>query len=592
MQFYLSTLLIYLGIDVMACWGLNLQFGVTGLVNFAYVVFQAAGAYTAAVLTLGPSSGNGGFQQYIGGAHWPFPLPIIAAGVVGGLLSLAFGVIALRRLRSDYQAMVMLVMSLIATSVVTNQEGLLNGPNGLSIVPKPLASILNLSPNAYQWFFVALTGLFCLIVYLFVHLVTGSPLGRALRSVRENESAAAALGKNVAGLRLLAFVSGGVIAAVSGALLVEFISAWSPGSWLFPETFVFFAALIVGGAGNNFGAMLGALLVPIAFLEATRFMPPFGYPGLVDALQWVVVGVLTLVFLWFWPRGVVPERKRRFAEAHSDLEPGPEPPIVPAAASSQRSDQTGAAMLEVSDLHRDFGGVKAVDGATFAVPRGRITGLIGPNGAGKSTAVTMMAGGLKPSSGSILFLGEDVTGQPSYQLARRGVIRTFQIASEFARLTVMENLLVAAQDHPGEKMHTALLGKWAWRRQEAELLDRARALLVRFDMAHMQDEYAGNLSGGQKRLLELMRALMAQPRLLLLDEPMAGVHPTLARRIEQILLDLRDEGMTMLMVEHELQVVERLCDPIVVMARGRVISRGTMEEIRSDQGVLDAYLVG
>jgi branched-chain amino acid transport system permease protein len=593
MQFYISTLLIYLGIDIMACWGLNLQFGVTGLVNFAYVVFQAAGAYTAAVLTLGPSSGNGGFQRYIGGAHLPFPLPIIAAGAVGGLLSLAFGVIALRRLRSDYQAMVMLVMSLIATSVVTNQEGLFNGPNGLSIVPKPLASVLNLSVSGYQWFFVALTGLFCLLVYLFVHLVTGSPLGRALRSVRENETAAAALGKNVAGLRLLAFVSGGVIAGISGALLVEFISAWSPGSWLFPETFVFFAALIVGGAGNNFGAMLGALLVPIAFLEATRFMPPFGYPGLVDALQWVVVGVLTLVFLWFWPRGVVPERKRRFADAgFSALRPRPEPAIVAIAASSEPAVDSGGAMLEVKDLHRDFGGVKAVDGATFAVPRGRITGLIGPNGAGKSTAVTMIAGGLKPTSGSILFLGEDVTGRPSYQMARRGVIRTFQISSEFARLTVMENLLVAAQNHPGEKIHAVLLGKWSWRHHETELLDRARALLVRFDMARMEDEYAGNLSGGQKRLLELMRALMAQPRLLLLDEPMAGVHPTLARRIEQILLDLRDEGMTMLMVEHELQVVERLCDPVVVMARGRVISRGTMEQIRSDQGVLDAYLVG
>jgi neutral amino acid transport system ATP-binding protein len=156
----------------------------------------------------------------------------------------------------------------------------------------------------------------------------------------------------------------------------------------------------------------------------------------------------------------------------------------------------------------------------------------------------------------------------------------------------MENLLVAAPDHPGEKMHTVLLGKWSWKWHETELLERARALLDRFDMTRMVDEYAGNLSGGQKRLLELMRALMAEPRLLLLDEPMSGVHPTLARRIEQILLDLRDEGMTMLMVEHELQVVERLCDPIVVMARGRVISRGTMEEIRSDQGVLDAYLVG
>jgi branched-chain amino acid transport system permease protein len=311
-QFYISNLLIYLGVDVIAVWGLNLQYGYAGLVNFAYVVFQAAGAYTAAVLTLGPSSGNGGFQQYVGGVHLPFPLPIIAAGLVGAALSLLVGVVSLRRLRTDYQAMVMLVVSLIATSVAVNQVRLVNGPNGLSLVPKPLASLLNLSIVGYQWFFVGLTAAVGLVVYFFVHRITGSPMGRTLRALRDNEPAAAALGKDVARLRITAFVVGGAIAGVSGAILVEFISAWSPGSWLFPETFVFFAAVIVGGSANNFGVMLGALLVPIAFLEATRYIPQFGYPGLVDALQWVVVGLLTLTFLWFWPRGIVPERRRRF----------------------------------------------------------------------------------------------------------------------------------------------------------------------------------------------------------------------------------------------------------------------------------------
>jgi branched-chain amino acid transport system permease protein len=145
-----------------------------------------------------------------------------------------------------------------------------------------------------------------------VHIVTSSPLGRTLRAIRDNEQAAAALGKNVTGLRMLAFVLGGVIAGVSGAILVEFISAWSPGSWLYPETFVYFTAVIVGGSGNNLGVMVGALLVPVAFLEATRFVPQFGPPGFIDALQWIIVGVLALVFLWFWPRGVIPERRRRF----------------------------------------------------------------------------------------------------------------------------------------------------------------------------------------------------------------------------------------------------------------------------------------
>jgi branched-chain amino acid transport system permease protein len=319
-QFYISTVLVYLGVDVIACWGLNLQFGVAGLVNFAYIVFQAAGAYTAAVLTLGPAKPTelGGFQQYIGGAHWPFPLPILAAGLVGGLLAAVVGSFAIRRLRSDYEAMVMLVVSLIATSIATNQIGLVNGPNGLALVPKPLASLVNLSPIGYRWLFVALTAAACVCVYWLVHVVTSSPLGRTLRAVRDNEQAAAALGKNVAGLRMLAFVLGGVLAGISGAILVEFISAWSPGSWLYPETFVYFTAVIVGGSGNNLGAVVGALLVPVAFLEATRFLPPFGRPGLVDALQWVVVGTLALLFLWFWPRGVIPERRRRFSTPAPD----------------------------------------------------------------------------------------------------------------------------------------------------------------------------------------------------------------------------------------------------------------------------------
>jgi branched-chain amino acid transport system permease protein len=315
-QFYISSVLIYLGVDIMACWGLNLQFGYAGLVNFSFIVFQAAGAYTAAVLTLG-RPGPASIQQYLGGAHWPFPLPVLAAGAVGALLAAGVGAIGLRRLRSDYEAMVMLVVSLIATSIATNQTNLVNGANGLDLVPKPLAGVLHVSALSYQWFYVAMTAVVCVLVFLLVTLITGSPLGRSLRAMRENERAAAALGRNVTGLRMLAFVVGGGIAGISGAILVMFISAWSPGSWLYPETFVFFTALIVGGSGNNMGAVVGALLVPVAFLEATRFLPQFGPPGFIDAVQWIAIGLLALVFLWFWPRGVVPERRRRFPRARS-----------------------------------------------------------------------------------------------------------------------------------------------------------------------------------------------------------------------------------------------------------------------------------
>jgi branched-chain amino acid transport system permease protein len=320
-QFYISTLLIYLFIDIMGVLGLNLQFGVAGIINFAYIVFVAVGAYTAGVVSLGPDYPDN-FQHYAFGASWPFPLPIIAAGAASGLLSLVVGVISLRRLRSDYQAMVMLVLSLIATLVAANATGLVNGPAGLANVPPPLFDQLGLSQLDYQWVYAGWAGFLAVLTFLFVRGITNSPLGRTLRAMRDNDRAAAAIGKGITALRLMVFVVGGAIAGVSGAVFVEFIGAWSPSAWLYPETFVFLSAILVGGVANNWGAALGALLVPVGFLEATRFLPQkfdlFGhhfalFSGLIEALQWVVVGLLILGFLWFRPQGILPERPGRFA---------------------------------------------------------------------------------------------------------------------------------------------------------------------------------------------------------------------------------------------------------------------------------------
>jgi branched-chain amino acid transport system permease protein len=331
-QFYATTLLVYLGVDVMAVWGLNLQYGVAGVYNFGFIVFQALGAYIGAILTLGPSSGNGGFQAYILGANLPFPVPILIAGAVTGLLSIPVGMITMRRLRTDYQAMVFLVLSVSATLFVTNDTGLLNGPAGLSLIPQPLANVANPQSLEWQWLYVGITAAFCVIIYLFVHRVTSSPLGRMLRAIRDNDNAAQALGKDVNRMRLWIFVMGNVIAGISGAVLVQFIGAWSPGSWLYVETFVFFTAIIVGGTGNDAGVLLGALLVPVAFNEITRYLPQIGRPGLIDAIQWIVIGLLALIFLWFWPRGVIPERRRRFPRAavqpETTTEPQPDTPYV------------------------------------------------------------------------------------------------------------------------------------------------------------------------------------------------------------------------------------------------------------------------
>jgi ABC-type branched-subunit amino acid transport system ATPase component len=250
------------------------------------------------------------------------------------------------------------------------------------------------------------------------------------------------------------------------------------------------------------------------------------------------------------------------------------------------------ALLRVEGLACHFGGVRAVQDATFDVRRGTITGLIGPNGAGKSTVINLISGTARPERGSVRFGGAEITGRKPYQVARHGIVRTFQQANVFGALTVLENLLVGAPAWRGERILAALGRQRAWSGTQAELLARAWDILRQFGLAPIANEPARSLSGGQRRLVELMRALMAGPELLLLDEPMAGVSPPLAHSIADRLLELRDTGMTMLMVEHELRLVEKLCDPVVVMARGKVLAEGSMAELQSNQEVVDAYLGG
>jgi len=252
----------------------------------------------------------------------------------------------------------------------------------------------------------------------------------------------------------------------------------------------------------------------------------------------------------------------------------------------------GNFILRVEGLKRSFGGVWAVSDVSMEIQSGRLTGLIGPNGAGKSTMLAMLAGTTDPTSGCITFAGQDVTHLRAFQRANLGLVRTFQLSSEFKRLTVLENLLVAVPDDPGDSFTGSLFRRSRWRSYETASLAEAARLLRDFRLEAHADAYAGDLSGGQRRLVEIMRALMTRPKLLLLDEPMAGVHPKLAIEIGDQLLRLVHGGMSILMVEHELSIVDRLCEPVIVMAEGRVLAQGTMAELRGQQEVVDAYLVG
>jgi branched-chain amino acid transport system ATP-binding protein len=402
------------------------------------------------------------------------------------------------------------------------------------------------------------------------------------------------------------------------------------------------------------------------FLELPTYLPQIGSANTEESLQSAAIGVLILIFLWWRPQGIFPERRRQLSRLLSasaggrpsgtprhftpcrqpsgtprhftpwrqpsgtprHFTPWRQPPAIRPPVSAQKhtpperlaspagqpedrqSDgrpgraefhwrpparpggAEAAATLSVRDLSRGFGGVQAVDGLSFDLAPGQVTGLIGPNGAGKSTALKLIAGAVHPSAGRVVVDGVDIAGWPAHKVARLGVIRTFQHTSEFARLTVLENLLTAAPGQPGDSLGGALLGRRHSRARQQELLAEAWSLLTDFKLTEAADSYAGKLSGGQRRLVEIMRALMARPRVLLLDEPMAGVNPTLRLTIEEHLQRLRDDGLTMLMVEHELGSVERVCDSVIVMAQGKVLATGTMTELRQNQEVISAYLVG
>ena len=249
-------------------------------------------------------------------------------------------------------------------------------------------------------------------------------------------------------------------------------------------------------------------------------------------------------------------------------------------------------LLLLRDLRRSYGGVRAVESVSFEVQRGSLTGIIGPNGAGKSTVLGMIAGSIRPDGGTIRIAGAETTGLPPYRVAQRGVLRTFQTASVFPRLTVLENLMLGARPGRGESIVGALCRRRSWRREEQRVARRGRALLDSLGLSQDEDRYAGELSGGQRRLVEIGRALMAQPRLLLLDEPMAGVNRAVGLKIERLLAQLAARGMTILMIEHELDVVERICGSVIVMARGAVLLEGKMAEIRDSEQVRRAYLAG
>ncbi len=249
-------------------------------------------------------------------------------------------------------------------------------------------------------------------------------------------------------------------------------------------------------------------------------------------------------------------------------------------------------LLDAIEIGKNFGGHRAVDQCSIDVERQSITGLIGPNGAGKTTFFNLISGFYRPDEGQVFFDGRRIDGLPPHQVVRRGMVRTFQNPRELREMTVLENMMLYPKNQMGEWMWRPFFSSARVWRQEREIQDRAEGVLEFVQLIDLKDEFAKNLSGGQKKLLELARTLMCDPEMILLDEPGAGVNPTLMKQLGRNILELRDQGKTFLLIEHDLDVITTLCDIVVVMAKGQVLAKGTFEEIKKDVRVLDAYLGG
>jgi branched-chain amino acid transport system permease protein len=627
------VLLVYFATDLLGAWGLNLEYGVAGVLNFGYIAIVAFGAYAYGVLTLPNPATNGNFEKYVLGLHLEPALAfviVVAAGCIfGGLI----GLVGRHRLRPDYQAIMLLVVSAVALAFSEADTSIVNGNPGLSLLPNPLGTTGPTAGNG--WVYVAILFGICVVSYFVLRRFSDGPLGRSLRAVRDDPDAALAIGKNVIGLRLLVQVVGGGFGALAGALLAAFIGAWAPSAWQFAETLSLLTAVIVGGVASNYGVVAGVVLVPVILQQLSQYVPGLNTrPQLAADIGWMVTSALTIVFIWFRPTGIIPDRRPRYGLGRRSWpwsyapqpglstheEPGSltgTPPIVgagdphaggarvtapaglvaatlsvPRTSAATAAPLVEATLLDVSEVVVRFGGVRAVDGVALQASAGAITGLIGPNGAGKSTLVNAVTGFVRPESGVVSFDGHDISKESPHRRARAGLVRTFQLARQFPRLSVIENLLVGRQAHPAESALGIAVGLRHWRRTEEENVQRAWDLLRSFNLHMKANMPASNLSGGERRMVELMRALMTEPKMLVLDEPLAGLSPAWAGRFEEAVLRLRSSGIGFLLIEHELGIIERLCEAVVVMARGRVLSVGTMEELRLQPEVQAAYVMG
>jgi branched-chain amino acid transport system permease protein len=560
---YQVEVLTYVMIAAIACLGLVLMTGIAGMVSFGHAAFVGLGAYVSGYL-----SSQLGCSAWIGLAS-----AVIAAGLAAGLI----GAVTVR-MSGHYLALGTLCFGISFYFLVGNSEmlGRFNGLTG--IAPVSIAG-LDLRGERQTYYLVLVV---LVLVLAWCRQLLSSRTGRVLRSLRTGPTIAETFGANAYHYRLMAFVLAAVIGAIAGWLYAHVQRFLNPTPFGLTASIDYLFMTVIGGSGQLWGALLGAGLVTVFKHELQDLLQLVFGPT--TRLELLVFAAIMIVVLQKARGGLWPFLARMFA-AHVPPPADIEPVVLP---RRRAKPEPGLTVLAASHLQRRFGGLVAVDDTSFDVKSGEILGILGPNGAGKSTLFNLVSGGLPRSNGELSFLGVPLSRVSARDMCRRGLSRTFQHAALVHDMTVLENVAIGATHLGRRGLLANSLG--LDRVEERQLLGWSRHLLDRVGLADRAFEPAGKLSLGHQRLLEIARALAADPVLLLLDEPAAGLRANEKAVLAELLAELRREGLAIVLVEHDMDFVFRLADRLMVMNFGRRIAFGRPDDVRADTDVQEAYL--
>jgi branched-chain amino acid transport system permease protein len=558
------TLLNYIGIYAFVALGLVLLTGVGGLVSFGQATFMGIAAYATAWTTAVM-----GFSPWLG---------LVLALAVTAAVAGAVGALTLR-LSGHFLSLSTIAWGMALYFTFGNMESL-GQYNGIAGVPAIAAGPLALTGSGAFYYLV--WGLL-LLALLAAHNVLESRVGRAMAALRGGDILVESLGIGAFRIKLATFVIAAVMAAVAGWLYAHMSHFVSPTPFGITASIEFLMMAMVGGAGYLIGAVLGSALITL-MKNGIQDVLPLVAPGAAGQLEIVAFSALFIVFLQYARDGIVPFVARWLPE------PARRRPA--AAKPLPRRDQPapGQVLMQIEAVQRRFGGLVAVDNVSFDVRAGEILGLIGPNGAGKTTMFNLITGALPVSAGRIVFAGKDVTNAAQRRIARAGIARTFQHVKLRPRMTVLDNVLLGAYVRTRSGFLSAALR--LDRGEERRAQHEAMRQLDRVGLSDRCFDLAGNLPLGNQRLLEIARALAADPVLLVLDEPAAGLRRQEKLALAGLLRALRSEGLTILLVEHDMDFVMRLVDRIVVMEFGCKLCEGDPRTVRNDPRVQEAYLGG